>query len=332
MTLEDGQKYHALCTDERVMQYITGKALSREESDRMLKEFVESSQDHPIFGRYFVSLKSNAELIGSAKLEAYEDSAEIGYRLIWDYWGKGLATLLARELLHLALANVPVASVIAFVDNRNLASIRVLEKAGMQLENQFDLQDEIRLKYKYTPKSKWTMKTVILVIFGLIAAVVVAGLVMPKDYEVTRSIVVNQPRDAVYEYLRSLENQEKWSVWSKMDPNMFKEYRGDEGQVGRVYRWRSDEKDVGAGEQEIVSMKEGVRIDYELRFQEPFESVSQAYLETMALDSAQTKVTWGFEGSMPIPMNVMMPFMDIENSIGKDFDQGLANLKEILER
>lgn len=53
---------------------------------------------------------------------------------------------------------------------------------------------------------------------------------------------------------------------------------------------------------------------------------------TEEVDPSATKVKWGFSGSMPIPMNVMLPFMGMEESVGKDFQDGLNNLKGLLEK
>ena len=117
-----------------------------------------------------------------------------------------------------------------------------------------------------------------------------------------------------------------------MDPAMQKSYRGTDGTVGFVSAWKSDKKDVGSGEQEIKKITEGERLDYELRFKEPWESTSNAYMTTNAVDSSKTKVAWGFEGKMPYPTNLMSLFMDMDGMIGKDLATGLSNLKVLMEK
>jgi hypothetical protein len=55
----------------------------------------------------------------------------------------------------------------------------------------------------------------------------------------------------------------------------------------------------------------------------------------MILKSAgndKTEVRWGFEGDMPRPMNVLLLVMDFDKEAGKEFEQGLGALKEILEK
>ena len=82
---------------------------------------------------------------------------------------------------------------------------------------------------------------------------------------------------------------------------------------------------------EIINIIPEQRIDFELRFFTPFESTSPAYMTTTLLNPDSTIVTWGFEGHMNYPMNIMFLFMDFEQVIGDDLQIGLDNLKVILE-
>ena len=73
------------------------------------------------------------------------------------------------------------------------------------------------------------------------------------------------------------------------------------------------------------------RIDTELRFVEPWESTSAGYLVTEEAGENQTTVRWGFTGSMARPMNLMLVFTPFEELVAKDFEEGLGNLKRIVE-
>lgn len=172
----------------------------------------------------------------------------------------------------------------------------------------------------------------ILIVVGIIIAIpLLLALFVKKEYSVEREIVINKPQDEVFEYVKYLKNQNDYSKWASIDPNMKKEFRGVDGTVGFVSAWESEDPNVGKGEQEIKDISEGERIEYELRFIEPFESTSSAYLITDSLNENQTTVKWGFNGKMDYPMNLMTLFMDMEDMIGSDLDIGLQNLKKILE-
>ena len=329
MTAGDGDKYFLLCLNENVMKYVTGYALTREESDKMLVEFMKDDDGSTYFGRYFIEDKINGNLIGAAKLDKENNSTEIGYRILEEYWGKGVATEIAKALIFFSIDKLKIPQVTAFVNIENRASIRVLEKVGMKHTETIEDIDEIKYKFIYSPQNQYRMKKVFYAIFALIAIILIAAFIMPKDYAVEKEIVINKPKPEVFNFLKLLENQEKWSVWAKLDPAMKKEYKGNPGTVGSIYRWEGNDK-VGVGEQEIKKITEGERIDTELRFIKPIESTTDAYLITEG-DSAQTLVKWGFKGSMPIPMNIMIPFLGIEKSVGQDFENGLKNLKTLLE-
>lgn len=172
---------------------------------------------------------------------------------------------------------------------------------------------------------------VLYIIFGIIAALLVAGLFVPKGMKATREIVINKPNAEVFNYIKHLKNQDNYSKWGSMDPNMKKEYKGTDATVGFVSAWEGNKK-VGQGEQEIKGIEEGRRLDTELRFIKPFKSIAQSSMTTEAINDSSTKVSWGFEGSMNYPMNVMKLFMNMEKAIGNDFSIGLANLKTVMEK
>lgn len=175
------------------------------------------------------------------------------------------------------------------------------------------------------------LKKIILVIVAIILIFLVIALFVDRNYSVERNVIINKPIAEVFDYVRYLKNQDNFSKWAMMDPEMQKWYRGTDGQPGFVSAWKSEKKNVGAGEQEILRIEEGKRIDYELRFLEPFESTQQAYITTTAIDSMQTRVAWGFNGHMAYPSNLMLLFMDFEEIVGDDFQTGLDKLKNELE-
>ncbi len=175
------------------------------------------------------------------------------------------------------------------------------------------------------------LKFLAILLVVIIAIPMLIALFVPKNYSVERQVTINKPKDQVFEYARYLRNQDEFSKWAQMDPNMEKYYSGNDGKVGFISGWKSENDEVGSGEQEILAIQDGERIDYALRFFEPFESEDNAYMAFEAQSSDETRVAWGFDGSMAYPMNLMLLFMDMEELIGNDFEQGLQKMKEILE-
>jgi hypothetical protein len=174
-----------------------------------------------------------------------------------------------------------------------------------------------------------TVKKILIAIAGLIAILLVAALFIKKDYAVEREITINKPKQEVFDYVKHLKNQDNYSKWVRMDPNMKKDFRGTDGTVGFVYAWDGN-KDAGKGEQEIKSITEGEKLDVEVRFEKPFEGIAYAPITTETVSENQTKVKWGMKGKNKWPMNFMNPFMD--KMLGKDLETSLTALKGILEK
>jgi hypothetical protein len=179
------------------------------------------------------------------------------------------------------------------------------------------------------------IKKILGILGGLILLAVIALAVLtfttPSDFKVERETTINKPRADDLAYAKILKNQNEWGPWVKQDPNIKLNYKGTDGEVGFVSAWESENENVGVGEQEIKKITDN-RIDTELRFKKPMEATNQAFMILEEVSPTQTKVKWGFSGSMPKPMNLLLLVMDMEAAVGKDFESGLANLKAILEK
>lgn len=180
------------------------------------------------------------------------------------------------------------------------------------------------------------MKYVLIVIISTVTLFLVIGLFTSKNFTVEKEIEIALNETPVFDYLKRLKNQDEYSVWSSMDSNMVKEYIGKDATVGFISKWESSIKEVGKGEQEIISISEKSKnsknkIVLEIRFLEPFQSKYKAFLSTDSVAINKTKVTWGFKGSMEYPSNLFLLFIDMEHVLGPDLQQGLSNLKQELE-
>lgn len=176
------------------------------------------------------------------------------------------------------------------------------------------------------------LKIIGLILVGIIVLLLVVALFVNGNYAVEREVTINKSKQEVFDYVKYLKNQDNFSVWAKFDPNMKKEYRGEDATVGFVSAWDSQDPRAGKGEQTITKIAEGERIDYELHFIEPFESTDYAFLSFASVNDSVTNVKWGFNGKMKYPMNLMMLTMDMEKMLAPDLQNGLENLKGILEK
>ncbi len=140
----DRARFAELNADARVMEYMPG-LLSREESDG-LADRIEAHFSKFGFGLYAAELRASqafAGFIGIA-VPAFEapfmPAVEIGWRLAADYWGNGLATEGAREVVRHAFEDLGLDGLVSYTVPANRRSVRVMEKIGMthDVSNDFD--------------------------------------------------------------------------------------------------------------------------------------------------------------------------------------------------
>lgn len=170
---------------------------------------------------------------------------------------------------------------------------------------------------------------ILYVLLLLIGMVLSAALLIKKEYKIERVIIIDQPVERVFDYIRYLNHQHNYNKWWMADPQVRIEIVGQDGNMGCVVYWDSSNKQLGKGEQEIKSIEVNRRIDFETRFIKPFSNVAQIYMITEPITDDITRFKWGFIGKNKFPLTLMNPLMD--KLLGKDLAASAANLKEILE-
>jgi len=168
------------------------------------------------------------------------------------------------------------------------------------------------------------------IIVVIILVVVVLGFVMPKDYNVEKTVTIDAPKQIIWKNINTFKAMDQWSPWKELDLNQKTEYLGEDGEIGSATNWVGDPNTVGSGSQELMLSTQFERIETKLRFTVPWEAENDVYVSMNALEN-NYEVAWGFSGRMDFPMNVFMPLMGIEEGVGNDFAKGLAKLKEICE-
>lgn len=170
---------------------------------------------------------------------------------------------------------------------------------------------------------------VLAVIAGIIVLLLIAALIMTRKHFVKREVIINAPRQKVFDYIKFLKNQETFNTNAMADAHRKKEFRGTDGTVGYVYAWSGD-KSAGVGEKEIMDIVDGQSVEMEIRFVKPMKTSARILMETESVADSQTKLSWSNAGALPYPFNAMIPMM--QKHVVKDMDSSLNNLKNILEK
>jgi len=170
---------------------------------------------------------------------------------------------------------------------------------------------------------------ILLVLAGVIALLLFIALFMKKKHYVNREIIINAPRQKVFDYIKLLKNQDEFNKHAMAGPDRKKEFKGTDGTVGYIYSWSGNKK-AGVGEKEIMNIIEGKKIETEIRFVKPMAATASIIMETESLSDSQTKVYWSNAGTLKYPVNIMIPMM--EKMLPKEMDTSLSTLKNILEK
>lgn len=163
----------------------------------------------------------------------------------------------------------------------------------------------------------------------LIAVAIAGGFLLPDRAHVERSIVIDATPAAIFPYVNGFEHFNEWSPWARLDPQMQVQRQGPASGVGARQSWLSDKPGVGSGSQEIVESVPDQRVRMRLEFTGFSGSNDVAFL--LVPQDGATRVTWTYDTQFH--GNILNRYFGLllDRMIGRDYDQGLANLKQRVE-
>jgi len=161
----------------------------------------------------------------------------------------------------------------------------------------------------------------------LVLAVVIAT--RPAHFRVTRRAQIHAPSATVFPLIDDFHRWPQWSPWEKLDPHMKKTFSGPPAGTGAQYAWVGNDK-AGEGRMTITESKPERLVSMKLEFLKPFASTSQASFVLTPRDQT-TQVEWSMEGENGFVAKAFCLVMDMDKLVGKDFEEGLANLDKLAQ-
>jgi uncharacterized protein YndB with AHSA1/START domain len=163
-----------------------------------------------------------------------------------------------------------------------------------------------------------------------IAAILILAATKPDTFRIERSATINAPAEKIFAVLSDFHQWTGWSPWEHKDPALKRTYSGAERGKGAIYGWEGN-KNVGTGRMEILEANTPSKLVIKLDFFKPFEAHNTAEF-TMLPQGSATNIHWAMHGPANLMSKVMQVFMNLDNMVGKDFEAGLANLKQLTEK
>jgi uncharacterized protein YndB with AHSA1/START domain len=152
---------------------------------------------------------------------------------------------------------------------------------------------------------------------------------MPDTFTIQRSRVIDAPAERLYALIEDFHAWASWSPWEKLDPQMKKTFSGPDKGVGAGYAWEGNKK-AGLGSMRIVEAQPPARLGVDLHFIKPFPAKNRIDFVLTPV-AGGVEVTWTMTGESTLMLKVMGLFMSMDKMVGKDFEEGLANLQRVAE-
>jgi hypothetical protein len=174
---------------------------------------------------------------------------------------------------------------------------------------------------------KWTLAAVaaVIVVFLIVVAL------QPSDFRIERSATMRAPAPAAFAQVNDFQNWQAWSPWEKVDPALKRQYDGPKAGTGAVYAWQGN-KDVGEGRMTIMESRPGELVRIKLEFFKPFAATNTAEFSFKPAGADTTAVTWSMAGQNNFLSKAMCLFINMDRMVGGMFEQGLAQMKTVVER
>jgi len=165
------------------------------------------------------------------------------------------------------------------------------------------------------------------IFIGLIVILLLIAALLPKGFNIEKTIVINSPVAQVMKHVADLNYYSQWNPWQQSDPTTKKEITGVAGVPGHKYSWQG--KKVGVGSLTLKSVDDK-HLHFDLEFIKPFKSKARDNWLFEQWGNDETKVTWQNSGALPWPIASLMGPL-LQKSLNKQFETGLNNLKKMVE-
>jgi len=151
-----------------------------------------------------------------------------------------------------------------------------------------------------------------------------------KEFDISRTLVINRSKEDVYNLVRQLKKQPHWMPWLENDYNGVLKFNGDDGKLGALLYWKKNNR-LFEGTQKIVKLNQGRIMETRVLILRPAKLIGLEYKAFKELDQNKTKMVWGIRGGLNFPFSVIALFQPIDKMYGDDLELGLKNLKKMLE-
>ncbi|MCF4102773.1 SRPBCC family protein [Gillisia sp. M10.2A] len=151
-----------------------------------------------------------------------------------------------------------------------------------------------------------------------------------KEFDISRTVIINRPKEEVFNIVRQLKKEYLWMPWFTEDFNGELKYKGEDGKQDAALYWKGHKR-FFEGTQKIVKIHHGKIVETRFLFLKPFRMIFLDYKGMKEIDENTTKMVWGIRGGLKFPFSVLALIQPVDKVYGKELELGLKNLKQLLE-
>jgi hypothetical protein len=174
------------------------------------------------------------------------------------------------------------------------------------------------------------MTLIFYIIIGIITFIAFLHAAAKKEFDISRTVVLNCPKEEVFNIVRRLKKEHLWMPWFADDYDGVLKFKGEDGKLGSFLYWKGHKK-FYEGTQNITKIQQGKIIETKFSVVKPFRIILLEYKGLKEIDDNKTKMVWGVKGYLAFPFSVLALIHPVDKAYGKDLELGLKKLKTILE-
>jgi len=174
---------------------------------------------------------------------------------------------------------------------------------------------------------RW-VRVVFWIVTGLMAVFVFGAFLLPGEVSVSRTIVIRAKPAEVFAQVETLKQWEQWGPWFRRNHIVETVYTGPASGPGAMLAWKS--KQEGEGRLKITSSHPPQSVQLAVEFGEV--SGAEMFLDCSRAGEGQTEVKWTFHADFGGNMARRYFGLLLPRLVGDDMEEGLAGLKELLEK
>lgn len=166
-------------------------------------------------------------------------------------------------------------------------------------------------------------------VFLAVAAVLAAGLLLPREWTAEASVTIRSTPEAVYPHLVRPKAWKDWAIWFEHDPNISVTWTGPAQGAGAGYEW-SGNVSVGEGRLVLLDADPPASVDLELSMdQDRFQSRGQIAIRPVPEGA---EVVWRQQGDLGQDVFARFQRTLLERSVSATLQDSLERLRDAVER